>query len=78
MKEAAKKSVSSSGMTIIDKTLRKDVEKTLQKYIKDALAQGVDLDTLSPDQLKMIVAMNQPKPPRVFSGQEAKIGRAHV
>jgi hypothetical protein len=35
------------------------------------MQQGVDIETLSPDQLKMIVAMNQPKPPKVFSGQEA-------
>jgi hypothetical protein len=71
MKEAVKKSAGSSGIMTINKNIAADVEKKLQKYINDALAQGVDLDTLSPDQLKMIVAMNQPKPPKVFSGQEA-------
>jgi hypothetical protein len=71
MKEAVKKSAGASGIMTINKNIAKDVERQLQKYINDALAQGVDLDTLSPDQLKMIVAMNQPKPPKVFSGQEA-------
>ncbi len=32
------------------------------------MRQGVDLDTLSPEQLKMIVQMNKPKPPRVIAG----------
>jgi len=71
MKEAVKKSAGSSGITTINKNIAKDVDKLLQKYINDALQQGVDLDTLSPEQLKMIVAMNRPKPPKVFSGQEA-------
>jgi len=31
------------------------------------MRQGVDLDTLSPEQLKMIVQMNKPKPPRVIA-----------
>ena len=47
MKEAVKKSAGSSGIMTINKNIAKDVEKQLQKYINDALAQGVDLDTLS-------------------------------
>ena len=71
MKEAVKKSAGSSGIMTINKNITKEVDQLLQKYVNDALAQGVDIETLSPDQLKMIVAMNQPKPPKVFSGQEA-------
>ena len=71
MKEAVKKSAGSSGIMTINKGIAADVEKLYQKYVNDALAQGVDLDTLSPDQLKMIVAMNQPKPPKIYSGQAA-------
>ena len=71
MKEAVKKSAGSSGIMTINKNIARDVDKLLQKYINDAMQQGVDLDTLSPEQLKMIVAMNRPKPPKVFSGQEA-------
>ena len=71
MKEAVKKSAGSSGIMSINKNIAADVDKLLQKYINDAMQQGVDLDTLSPDQLKMIVAMNQPKPPKIYSGQEA-------
>jgi len=68
MKEAVKKSAGSSGIMSINKNIAADVDKLLQKYINDAMQQGVDLDTLSPEQLKMIVAMNQSKPPRVISG----------
>ncbi len=68
MKEAVKKSAGSSGIMSINKNMAADVDKLLQKYVNDALAQGVDIETLSPDQLKMIVAMNQPKTPRVISG----------
>ena len=35
------------------------------------MRQGVDLDTLSPEQLKMIVQINKPKPPRVISGRQS-------
>ena len=57
----------SSGIMTINKNIRNKVEKQLQKYINDAMQQGVDLDTLSPEQLKMIVQMNKPKPPRVIA-----------
>ena len=71
MKEAVKKSAGASGIMTINKNIARDVDKLLQKYINDALAQGVDIETLSPDQLKMIVAMNQPKAPKVLSNEEA-------
>ena len=67
MKEAVKKSAGSSGIMSINKNIAADVDKLLQKYINDAMQQGVDLDTLSPDQLKMIVAMNQPKTSKIIS-----------
>jgi hypothetical protein len=51
----------------INKNIADKVEKQLQKYINDAMQQGVDLDTLSPEQLKMIVQINKPKPPRVIA-----------
>ena len=71
MKEAVKKSAGSSGIMTINKNIAADVDKLLQKYVNDAMQQGVDLETLSPEQLKMIVQMNKPKPPKVYSGQEA-------
>ncbi len=70
MKEAVKKSAGSSGIMTINKNIAKDVDKLLQKYINDALAQGVDLDTLSPEQLKMIVAINSK--PKVIPGTSAE------
>ena len=71
MKEAVKKSAGSSGIMTINKNIVADVEKLVQKYVNDASAQGVDLDTLGPEQLKMIVQLNKPQPPKVYSGQAA-------
>jgi hypothetical protein len=71
MKEAVKKAAGSSGIMTINKNITKEVEQLLQKYINDAMQQGVDIETLSPDQLKMIVAMNKPQPPKIYSGQAA-------
>ena len=42
-------------LCLSDKKIVDKVEKQLQRYVNDALQQGVDLDTLSPEQLKMIV-----------------------
>jgi hypothetical protein len=66
MKEAVKDTAGSSGIMSINKGITEKVEKQLQKYVSDAMQQGVDLDTLSPEQLKMIVQINKPKPPRVI------------
>jgi hypothetical protein len=66
MKEAVKDTASSSGIMSINKSISDKVEKQLQKYVSDAMQQGVDLDALSPEQLKMIVQINKPKPPRVI------------
>jgi len=68
MKEAVKKSAGSSGIMSINKNIAADVDKLLQKYINDAMQQGVDIETLSPDQLKMIVAINSKPTNRVISG----------
>ena len=67
MKEAVKDTAGSSGIMSINKNIVDKVEKQLQKYVNDAMQQGVDLDTLSPEQLKMIVQMNKPQPPRVIA-----------
>ena len=66
MKEAVKDTAGSSGIMSINKNIAAKVEQQLQKYINDAMQQGVDLDTLSPEQLKMIVQINKPQPPRVI------------
>jgi hypothetical protein len=68
MKEAVKDTAGSSGIMSINKNIAAKVEQQLQRYVNDAMQQGVDLDTLSPEQLKMIVQMNKPKPPRVIAG----------
>ena len=72
MKEAVKDTASSSGIMTINKNIAADVDKLLQKYINDARQQGVDLETLSSDQLKMIVQMNKPKPPRVIDADSSE------
>jgi hypothetical protein len=68
MKEAVKDTAGSSGIMSINKNIAAKVEQQVQRYVNDAMRQGVDLDTLSPEQLKMIVQMNKPKPPRVIAG----------
>ena len=72
MKEAVKKSAGSSGIMTINKNIARDVEQQLQKYISSAQSQGVDLDTLGPEQLKMIVELNKPKPPKLISASSAE------
>jgi len=67
MKEAVKDTAGSSGIMSINKKIADKVEQQLQRYVNDAMQQGVDLDTLSPEQLKMIVQMNKPQPPRVIA-----------
>jgi len=67
MKEAVKDTAGSSGIMSINKKIADKVEQQVQKYVNDAMQQGVDLDTLSPEQLKMIVQINKPQPPRVIA-----------
>ena len=67
MKEAVKDTAGSSGIMSINKKIADKVEQQVQKYVNDAMQQGVDLDTLSPEQLKMIVQMNKPQPPKVIA-----------
>ena len=47
MKEAVKRSAGSTGIMTINKNIAADVDKLVQKYIQDAMKQGVDLETLS-------------------------------
>jgi len=68
MKEAVKDTAGSSGIMSINKNIAAKVDQQVQRYVNDAMRQGVDLDTLSPEQLKMIVQINKPKPPRVIAG----------
>ena len=72
MKQAVKEGAKKSGIMTINKGIAADVEKLYQKYVSDALSQGVDLDTLGPEQLKMIVAMNAKATNRVISGSSAE------
>ena len=72
MKQFVKEGAKKSGIMTINKGIAADVEKLYQKYVSDALAQGVDLDTLGPEQLKMIVAMNAKATNRVISGSSAE------
>ena len=75
MKQAVKEGAKKSGIMTINKGIAADVEKLYQKYVSDALSQGVDLNTLGPEQLKMIVAMNSKPTNRVISGSSPE-GRA--
>ena len=72
LKDVIKGSGQASGILSIGSDVRKIAMNTYAKIMDSAKKQGVDLNTLGPEQLKMIVAMNKPKPPRVISGTSAE------
>ena len=67
MKEAVKKSASSSGIMSINKNIIKEVERDIVKYIKSAEKQGVNLDDFSEEKIKYIIQLNKPKPIKAIS-----------
>ena len=62
MKEAVKKSASSSGIMSINKNIVNEVERDIVKYIKSAEKAGVNLDDFSEEKIKYIIQLNRPKP----------------
>jgi hypothetical protein len=71
LKDAVKGSGSASGILSIGKDIRKLADKKLQRYITTAKKQGVDLDSLSEQEIKYMLELNKPKAPQVFSNEEA-------
>jgi hypothetical protein len=51
----------------INRSLRSLVDKDVDNFIMSAQKQGVDLDKLGEQELKYILEMNKPKPPKVIA-----------
>jgi len=71
LKDTVKGSGSASGILSIGKDIRKLADKKFQRYITTAKKQGVDLDSLSEQEIKYMLELNKPKAPQVLSNEEA-------
>ena len=67
MKQAMKKSKDTSGIMSLNKGLVDDVDNTVKKWVESAKKQGQDIDKMGEQEIKYIVELNKPKPPRVIS-----------
>jgi hypothetical protein len=71
LKDVVKGSGQASGIMSIGKDVRKLADKKLKRYIDSAKKQGVDLNNLSEQEAKYMLELNKPKPPKVYSNEEA-------
>ena len=71
LKDIVKGSGQASGILSIGKDVRKLADKKLQRYITTAKKQGVDLDSLSEQEIKYMLELNKPKAPQVLSNEDA-------
>ena len=69
LKDIVKGSGQASGILSIGKDVRKLADKKLQRYITTAKKQGVDLDSLSEQEIKYMLEMNRPKGPTIGGHQ---------
>ena len=69
MKQAMKKSApfQHEGIMSIDRGLRKQVDRQIAKWVDSAKKQGQDIDKMGEQEIKYIVELNKPKPPKVIS-----------
>ena len=68
MKEAVKDTANmGSGIMTINRSLRSLVDKDVDNFIMSAQKQGVDLNKLGEQELKYMLEMNKPKPPKVIA-----------
>jgi hypothetical protein len=67
MKEAALGSGQASGIMSIGDNVRNLAEKRLMSYAMSAQKKGIDLDKLGEQELKYMLEMNKPKPPKVIA-----------
>jgi hypothetical protein len=67
LKDAALGSGQASGIMSIGDSVRDLAEKRLQSYLMSAQKQGVDIDKFGEQELKYMLEMNKPKPPKVIA-----------
>jgi len=71
LKDAVKKSAPHSGIMSIGSDVRKMVDRQVNKWVESAKRQGQDIDKMSEQEIKYIIELNKPKPPKVYSNEEA-------
>jgi len=67
MKQAMKKSKNVSGIMSLNKGLVDDVEINVKRWVDSAKRQGADIDKMSEQEIKYIVELNKPKPPKAIA-----------
>ena len=67
LKDAALGSGQASGIMSIGDSVRDLAEKRLQSYLMSAQKQGVDIDKFGEQELKYMLEMKKPKPPKVIA-----------
>ena len=55
------------GIMSISKTLSGNVDTKVKRWVESAKRQGQDIDKMSEQEIKYIVELNKPKPPKVIS-----------
>ena len=73
MKQAMKESApfQHEGIMSISKTLSGNVDAKVKRWVESAKKQGQDIDKMSEKELKYLIELNKPKPPKVYSNEEA-------
>ena len=73
MKKAMKENApfQHEGIMSISRSLSGNVDAQVKKWVKSAKRQGQDIDKMSEQELKYLIELNKPRPPKVYSNEEA-------
>ena len=73
MKQAMKESApfQHEGIMSISRSLSGNVDAKVKRWVKSAKRQGQDIDKMSEQEIKYLIELNKPKPPKVYSNEEA-------
>jgi hypothetical protein len=55
----------------ISRSLSGNVDAKVKRWVKSAKRQGQDIDKMSEQEIKYLIELNKPKPPKVYSNEEA-------
>ena len=73
MKQAMKENApfQHEGIMSISRSLSGNVDAKVKRMVESAKRQGVDFDKYTEQEIKYILELNKPKPPKVYSNEEA-------
>ena len=73
MKQAMKENApfQHEGIMSISRSLSGNVDAKVKKWVESAKRQGQDIDKMSEQEIKYLIELNKPKPPKVYSNEEA-------